>query len=69
MMDEPRKHRVFLLLMAVTSIGAVPFAFIGRDNAFVMGLPVWLWSSLGFTVALAALTTWGLLAYWKDDDE
>ena len=69
MTDEPRRHRVFLLLIAAASLGAVPFPFIGRENAFVMGLPVWLWSSLGFTVALAGLTTWGLLAYWKDDDQ
>ena len=66
-MDEPRRHPRYLILLAVAAIGTVPFAFIHAPAALVFGLPLWLWSSIGFTVALAGLTVWGILRYWKDD--
>ncbi len=68
MRDEPRKHPLFLLLLALAAIGTVPIAFVGREPASWLGLPVWLWSSVGFTLLLSALTAWGVLRYWKDDD-
>jgi hypothetical protein len=46
----------------------VPFWFVGRDTVFVLGLPVWLWSSLAFAVVLSAVSVWGILKYWKDDE-
>ena len=68
MRDEPRNHWLFLVLIAVAAVGAVPFWFVGRDTVFVLGLPLWLWSSLGFAVALSAVLVWGILEYWKDDE-
>jgi hypothetical protein len=59
---------VFLALTGLASIGAVPFWFIGRRTAFLFGIPVWLWTSMAFTVALSALTVWGLLRFWRDDE-
>ena len=68
MQDEPRNHWLFLLLIAVAAVGAVPFWFVGRDTVFILGLPRWLWSSLAFAVALSAVLVWGILEYWKDDE-
>ena len=68
MSDEPRKHPLFLILLAVAALGTVPVAFVGRPPAAWLGLPVWLWSSIGFTLLLSALTAWGVLRYWRDED-
>jgi hypothetical protein len=66
--DEPRNHALFLILVVVAAVGAVPFWFVGRDTVFVLGLPVWLWSSLAFAVGLSGVTVWGILRLWKDDE-
>lgn len=68
MPDEPRRHPLFLLLLALAALGTVPVLFVGRPLAVVLGLPVWLWWSIGCTVALSGLTAWGVLRYWEDDD-
>ncbi len=65
--DEPRNHRWFLILVGIISLLAVPFVFIGREVVFFLGLPIWLWWSITFTLALGALNIWGILRYWKDD--
>ena len=67
MPDEPRKHPVFLTLLALAALGTVPFAFLGAGATTLFGLPTWLWSSIAFTFALSVLTAWGILRYWKDD--
>jgi len=68
MRDEPRNHPWLLILLAVTALATVPVLFIGRRQIAVLGLPLWLWSSLLFTVILSGLTTWGVLHFWRDDD-
>lgn len=46
----------------------IPFAFVGRETWFA-GLPLWLWWSLGFTVALSWATFRALRAAdWGEDD-
>ena len=67
-MDEPRNHPVFLILLAVAALGAVPFLFVGSDPAYLFGIPLWLWSSILFTAALSGVTAFGILFYWKDRD-
>lgn len=67
MKDEPRAHRGFLVAVGIAVLGSVPFLFIGRSQHFVFGLPLWLWSSLVFTVALSVITMWGILRFWRDD--
>ena len=69
MFDEPRKHPRFLMLMALAAIGTVPLPFVGAQPAWFLGLPLWLVWSLGFTVALSAITSWGLLRFWRDDED
>ena len=65
---EPRRSPLFLVLLGVCVLGSVPFLFVGRDVQLVLGLPLWLWSSMGFTVALAVVTAWGMLSLWKDEE-
>lgn len=67
MRDEPRKHPLFLILLALAALGTVPIAFVGRQPTPFLGLPLWLWSSIGSTVLLSFLTAWGVLRYWNDD--
>ena len=69
MLDEPRKHHGFMILMVVVCILTVPFLFVGRTPTLWLGLPSWLWWSMSWTLVLALLTGWGLLHYWKDDDD
>lgn len=67
MRDEPRKHPVFLLLVALVTLATTPILFVGRTVVSFLGLPLWLWTSMGATFALSALTAWGVLRYWNDD--
>lgn len=69
MRDEPRRHPVYMILLGLAALGTVPVAFVGAGPRAWLGLPLWLWSSIGFTVALSALIAWGVLRYWTDDDD
>lgn len=69
MFDEPRRHPVYLTLLGLAALGTVPLLFVERELGSVLGIPIWLWSSGTFTVLLSALTSWGVLRYWRDDEE
>jgi hypothetical protein len=69
MADEPRVHRWYVILLAATALGSVPFPFVGRSQIMFLGLPLWLWWSSFFTFGLSAVTAWGVLRYWRSDDE
>ena len=66
--DEPRKHPLFLAALALAAVGTAPIFFVGRPVSTFLGLPLWLWSSVLFTLLLSALTAWGVVRYWSDDD-
>ena len=68
-MDEPRKHPVFMTLLALAALGSVPVWFAGRPLVLWWGVPVWLWWSGGATVALSLLTAWGFARYWRDEED
>lgn len=67
-MHEPRASRRFRWLTLAAIFGTVPLPFIGSTTRFWLGLPLWLWWSAGFTVLLSAVTAWGLVVLWRDDD-
>jgi len=67
MTDEPRRHRFFLLLLGLTVLCTSPFPFIGSGSSTFLGIPLWLWWSIFFTIGLSCLTAVGILRYWKDD--
>ena len=66
MEDEPRRHPRYLLMVAICSLGSVPFLFVEQESRDVLGFPLWLWSSLLFTACLSAVTAWGIRRFWKD---
>lgn len=68
MRDEPRRHPIFMVLLGAAAVGTVPVWFVGSAPKDWLGLPIWLWSSAGFTLLLSGLIAWGILAYWHDDD-
>jgi uncharacterized membrane protein YvlD (DUF360 family) len=68
MRDQPVNHISFLIAVAVLTLATAPFAFVGRPVLLVFGVPLWLWSSILFTVLLAGVTVWGALRWWKDDE-
>ncbi len=55
--------------LAAVCIAAVPLPFIGPEPTIVAGLPLWLWWSLGWTIVLSGLTAFGILRYWKDEED
>ena len=57
----------YLILLGVISLATVPFAFVGSATRSWFGLPLWLWSSLLFTVVLSIVVAWGVLRLWRDD--
>ncbi len=67
MLDEPRHHRRFMLILGLTALATSPFPFIGQETVWVWGLPLWLWWSAGFTAVFSGLTAWGMLRLWRDD--
>ncbi len=63
-----RREGIFIALLAIAT-APLPFVFFGRD-AWWAGLPVWLWWSIGFTVALSLATARMMLtSTWDDDGE
>ncbi len=68
MTDEPRRHPVFMILLALTALAIVPLPFINPQPTLWLGIPLWLWWSFGWTFVLSCLTAWGILRYWRDDD-
>ena len=68
-MDEPRKHPIFMTLLALAALGSVPILFVGRPLVLWWGVPLWLWWSGGATVALSVLTSWGFARYWQVDED
>ena len=68
MLDEPRRHPLFLLSLALLALGTVPLPFVASGSILVFGIPLWLIWSLGFTASLSALTSWGILYLWRDPE-
>ncbi len=69
MIDEPRRHRRYMVCVGLVILATAPTPFIGRDTVLMMGLPLWLWWSFGFTAALSGLTAYGMLRFWRDDSD
>lgn len=59
-----RRLRVLLVLLAIAS---APFPFVGSATRWWLGLPLWLWWSIGCTTALSLLTAWTIHRHWDDD--
>ena len=69
MIDEPRRHRRFMLILGLTALATAPFPFIGAETRLVWGLPLWLWWSFTLTAIFAGVTAWGILRLWRDEGD
>lgn len=67
---EPAKQRWYLPAILFLVIFSVPWYFVpGRIGNVLLGLPVWVWLSLGCAVALSCLTAIAVLRFWVDPKE
>lgn len=69
MRDEPLAHRRHQWATLTCAVGSAPFLFAGRGEILWWGIPLWVYWSFAMTVALSILTGFGILRYWRDDDE
>ena len=67
MHDEPRRHRLYMLLLGTCAVLTAPFPFIGAETRMIWGLPLWLWWSFAFTTVFAGMIAWGILVLWRGD--
>ena len=67
---EPAKQRWYLPGILLFVIFSVPWYFVpGEIGTMVAGLPLWVWVSLGCSVALSSLTALAVLRFWVDPKE
>ncbi len=66
MLDEPRRHRRYMLILGLAALATVPLPFVGAETRIVWGLPLWLWWSFTATAVFAGVTAWGILRLWRD---
>lgn len=69
MSDEPRRHSLYMALLGLCALATSPYLFAAAPEGDLGGLPLWLWWSVGCTVALSALIAWGIYRYWRADDD
>ena len=69
MSDEPRRHPVYMALLGLCALATSPYLFAAGSGRELAGLPLWLWWSVGCTIALSALIAWGIHRYWGSDGD
>ena len=66
---EPIKQRWYIPGLLVCIVLSIPWYYephhLGR---VVLGLPVWVWVSLGCSIACGALTALAALRFWSDGE-
>ena len=68
-MREPRTNPIFLVLVVICVLTSTPFFFYLRPTTSTLwGIPVWLLVTLVASFGLAAVTAWGILCLWSDED-
>ena len=77
---EPARQFWYVPLILVLIFAGVPWfglrffeteAAVGPSSsseAFILGLPLWIWIPLGCTLCLSILTAFAVLWFWRDDD-
>src|SRR5690606_3123516 len=67
---EPFRVRFYVPAILALIVASVPwYRPSGEVGRIVLGLPDWVWTSLGCGFFVAALTAWGVLRAWQDPDE
>ena len=67
---EPLGWRPFVPSVLVLLALNVPWWLPDRlGSSIVLGLPLFVWTALATSLALAVVTAWAALRHWDDDDE
>ena len=67
---EPLNWRPFVPSVLVLLALNVPWWLPeGLGASLLLGLPLFVWTALLTSLALAALTAWAALRHWQDDEE
>lgn len=66
---EPAKQRWYLPSLLVLIVLSVPwYRHAGTMGALILGMPVWIWTSLACTAGVSTLTALAALRFWRDRD-
>lgn len=66
---EPLRWRPFLPVVLLLLVFNVPWWLPDRlGSSIVVGLPLFVWSALATSLALAIVTAWAALRHWDDDE-
>ena len=67
---EPMQRRFFLPSVLVLLAVSVPwYLHAGTMGRLVAGLPIWMWTALGCSLGVSAVTAIVCLFSWEDDQE
>lgn len=67
MSTSPRRTGRWLrIALFVCALASAPFPFVGLPTRWFLGLPLWLWWSIGCTTLLSLLTAWTIHRHWDD---
>jgi hypothetical protein len=67
--SEPARRRWYVPLLLFLVVLSVPwYRKAGSMGELILGMPAWVWTSLFCTVGVSALTAFGILKYWRDED-
>ncbi len=67
--SEPARRWWYVPSLLVLVVLSVPwYREAGAMGELILGMPAWVWTSLVCTVGVSALTAFGILAYWRDED-
>jgi hypothetical protein len=67
---EPINKRWYIPAALLLMLIGTPWMWpSGEEGPVFAGLPVWVWVTIGATFCLSALTAFGAIRLWGDDDE
>lgn len=65
--SEPARQRWYLPLVVLFIVLSVPwYREAGSMGRLVLGMPVWVWTSLACALVVSTLTAVAALRFWKD---
>ncbi len=66
---EPAKQRWYLPSLLLLIVLSIPwYREAGSMGTLVLGMPVWIWTSLACTAGVSLLTAVAALRFWRDRD-
>jgi hypothetical protein len=67
--SEPARQWWYVPSLLVLVVLSVPwYREAGSLGELIFGMPAWVWTSLLCAAGVSALTAFGILRYWRDED-